>query len=108
LQEWAKLLRNVPPQYSPFAFSSSTPSMVAAVSTGNSIPELATGAAAAGAGAAEAAVFSGGFSGAEQAERIPTHTNAARRAFMKSFSGKIGEAADCGNASSRREAHIGH
>ena len=36
LHEWAKLSRNVPPQYSPLAFSSSTPSIVAAVATGNS------------------------------------------------------------------------
>ena len=36
MHEWAKLSRNDPPQYSPFAFSSSTPSIVAAVETGNS------------------------------------------------------------------------
>src|SRR5829696_7398713 len=37
LHEWAKLLRNVPPQYSPLAFSSSTPSIVAALAIGNSV-----------------------------------------------------------------------
>src|SRR5687768_5627086 len=35
LHEWAKLLRNVPPQNSPFAFCSSTPSISAWLSTGN-------------------------------------------------------------------------
>ena len=37
LQEWAKLSRKLPPHDSPFAFDSSTPSMSASVSTGNSV-----------------------------------------------------------------------
>jgi hypothetical protein len=40
LHEWAKLLRNVPPQYSPFAFSSGTPSIVASLAIGNSVAGL--------------------------------------------------------------------
>ena len=40
LQECAKLSWKLPPQNSPFAFSSSTPSMIAALSTGNSVEGL--------------------------------------------------------------------
>ena len=40
LHEWAKELRKLPPQNSPFAFSSSTPSMIAWDSMGNSVEGL--------------------------------------------------------------------
>lgn len=40
LHDSAKLLRNLPPQYSPLAFWSSTPSIVAALAIGNSVVGL--------------------------------------------------------------------
>ena len=42
LQEWANAISSEPPHDSPFAFSSCTPSRVAAVSTGYSFDGLAS------------------------------------------------------------------
>ena len=66
LHEWAKLLRKLPPQNSPPAFSSSTPSMIAALSTGNSVLGLTMPASSAAVAVTILKVEPGGW-GAEKA-----------------------------------------
>ena len=78
LQEWAKLLRKLPPQDSPLAFSSSTPSIVAAVAIGNSVDGLTAPASSAAAVVTILNVEPGGW-GAEKAMPASARISAVAR-----------------------------
>ena len=77
LHEWAKLSANVPPHDSPLAFSRSTPSITALVSTGNLSPSLTLFFSSAAAVVTILNVDPGGW-GAEKAMPARARTSAVR------------------------------